>query len=75
MEVTIIRMITMHYSLIIYYLYKKDDKVYSILYLAEESNSNKEITWFKFRLVSNIIKLKVNNWKLNRKDQQKLLFL
>jgi hypothetical protein len=44
MEVTIIRMITMHYSLIIYYLYKKDDKVYSILYLAEESNSNKEIT-------------------------------
>lgn len=75
MEVTIIRMITMHYSLIIYYLYKKDDKVYSILYLAEESNSNKEITWSKFRLVSNIIKLKVNNWKLNRKDQQKLLFL
>jgi hypothetical protein len=75
MEVTIIRTITMHYSLIIYYLYKKDDKVYSILYLAEESNSNKEITWSKFRLVSNIIKLKVNNWKLNRKDQQKLLFL
>ena len=75
MEVTIIRMITMHYSLIIYYLYKKDDKVYSILYLVEESNSNKEITWSKFRLVSNIIKLKVNNWKLNRKDQQKLLFL
>ena len=75
MEVTIIRMITMHYSLIIYYLYKKDDKVYSILYLAEESNSNKEITWSKFRLVSNIIKLKVNNWKLNRKDQQKILFL
>jgi hypothetical protein len=43
MEVTIIRMITIYYSLIIYYLDKKDDKAYNILWLAEESNINKEI--------------------------------